>query len=45
VRKTVSVGVATFPIHARSGGPLIVAADTAMYVAKRSGKNAVVVAG
>jgi len=45
VRKTVSVGVATFPTHARSGSSLIVAADQAMYVAKRNGKNAVVVAG
>ncbi len=45
VRKTVSVGVATFPAHARGGAPLIVAADQAMYAAKRSGKNAVVVSG
>jgi diguanylate cyclase (GGDEF)-like protein len=45
VRKTISVGVATFPTHARTGASLIVAADQAMYVAKRSGKNAVVVAG
>jgi diguanylate cyclase (GGDEF)-like protein len=45
VRKTISVGVATFPTHARAGAPLIVAADQAMYVAKRSGKNMVVVAG
>jgi diguanylate cyclase (GGDEF)-like protein len=44
VRKTISVGVATFPTHARGGAPLIVAADQAMYVAKRSGKNTVVVA-
>jgi diguanylate cyclase (GGDEF)-like protein len=45
VRKTISVGVATFPKHARTGGALVVAADQAMYVAKREGKNAVVVAG
>jgi diguanylate cyclase (GGDEF)-like protein len=45
VRKTVSVGVATFPTHAHAGAPLIVAADQAMYGAKRSGKNTVVVAG
>jgi diguanylate cyclase (GGDEF)-like protein len=45
VRKTISVGVATFPAHARGGASLIVAADQAMYAAKRSGKNAVVVAG
>jgi diguanylate cyclase (GGDEF)-like protein len=45
IRKTISVGVATFPTHAHGGAPLIVAADQAMYAAKRSGKNAVVVAG
>jgi len=45
VRMTISVGVATFPVQARAGASLIVAADQAMYVAKRNGKNAVVVAG
>jgi PleD family two-component response regulator len=35
------VGVATYPHHAQTGAALIVAADQAMYVAKRSGKNAV----
>jgi diguanylate cyclase (GGDEF)-like protein len=45
VRMTISVGVATFPVQAGSGASLIVAADQAMYVAKRNGKNAVVVAG
>ncbi|HEY5275949.1 MAG TPA: sensor domain-containing diguanylate cyclase [Coriobacteriia bacterium] len=45
VRKTISVGVATFPTHAHAGAPLIVAADQAMYAAKRNGKNTVVVAG
>ena len=45
VRKTISVGVATFPAHAHAGASLIIAADQAMYAAKRSGKNAVVVAG
>jgi diguanylate cyclase (GGDEF)-like protein len=45
VHKTISVGVATFPLHAHAGPPLIVAADQAMYGAKRSGKNMVVVAG
>jgi diguanylate cyclase (GGDEF)-like protein len=41
VHKTVSVGVATYPHHASAGTALIVAADQAMYDAKRSGKNAV----
>ena len=45
VRKTISVGVATFPAHAHAGAPLIVAADQAMYAAKRNGKNTVMVAG
>jgi diguanylate cyclase (GGDEF)-like protein len=45
VHKTVSVGVATYPVHAKAGAPLIVAADQAMYVAKRSGKNTVRMAG
>jgi diguanylate cyclase (GGDEF)-like protein len=44
VHKTISVGVATYPTHARSGASLIVAADQAMYSGKRSGKNTVRVA-
>jgi diguanylate cyclase (GGDEF)-like protein len=38
---TVSVGVATYPSDARTAETLIEAADTAMYLAKRSGKNQV----
>ncbi|MDO8964499.1 MAG: GGDEF domain-containing protein [Coriobacteriia bacterium] len=45
VNKTISVGVATFPLHAPTQGRLIEAADKAMYGAKRSGKNAVHIAG
>ena len=41
VHKTVSVGVASYPDHAQTGATLIVAADQAMYDAKRSGKNTV----
>lgn len=41
VHKTISVGVASYPQHARTGAALIVAADQAMYEAKRSGKNMV----
>jgi diguanylate cyclase (GGDEF)-like protein len=41
VHKTVSIGVATYPRHAQTGPALIVAADQAMYVAKRTGKNTV----
>jgi diguanylate cyclase (GGDEF)-like protein len=45
VHKTVSVGVATYPVHASTQGRLIEAADKAMYVAKREGKNKVDQAG
>ena len=45
VHKTISVGVATYPTHARTGAALIVAADQAMYSGKRSGKNTVRMAG
>lgn len=39
VHRTVSVGVATFPHHAASPSELIEAADQAMFLAKRRGKN------
>jgi len=42
---TVSLGVAVCPDHASDGDALIRAADEALYVAKRFGKNAVRVAG
>lgn len=38
-RITLSLGVATFPIHARTKSELIQAADKALYEAKRKGKN------
>ena len=38
---TCSVGVASFPIHASVPSDLVVAADAAVYVAKRAGKNCV----
>ncbi|MDP2181545.1 MAG: sensor domain-containing diguanylate cyclase [Actinomycetota bacterium] len=44
VRKTVSIGIATYPAHATSQARLIEAADRAMYAAKRNGKDRVVVA-
>ena len=44
VHKSVSIGVATFPQHANNPSKLIEAADRAMYVAKREGKNKVRVA-
>ncbi len=42
--KTVSVGVATYPVHATAQGRLVEAADRAMYAAKRDGKNKVHIA-
>jgi diguanylate cyclase (GGDEF)-like protein len=38
---TVSFGVATFPAHAEEGAALITAADSAMYEAKRAGRDRV----
>ena len=38
---TVSVGVSTFPDHGANGDELFERADTAMYEAKRAGRNAV----
>ena len=38
---TCSIGVASYPIHASSPSDLVIAADTAVYAAKRSGKNCV----
>jgi diguanylate cyclase (GGDEF)-like protein len=44
VHKTVSVGVASYPLHARVQGKFVEAADKAMYAAKHAGKNKVRVA-
>jgi diguanylate cyclase (GGDEF)-like protein len=44
VTQTVSVGVATYPVHAPGPARLVEAADNAMYEAKRGGKNRVSVA-
>lgn len=38
---TASIGIAAFPIHASSRAELIVAADAALYSAKRAGRNRV----
>lgn len=42
---TVSIGVAAFPEHGKTLGEVLQKADLALYGAKRSGKNRVVVAG
>jgi diguanylate cyclase (GGDEF)-like protein len=41
---SVSIGVSTCPEHARTPEELLRAADAALYVAKRSGRNKVVIA-
>ena len=43
--KTVSVGLACFPHHFRTGEEVVAAADSALYQAKNSGRNRVVVFG
>ncbi len=45
VQVTVSIGVSSYPEHGVQVESLIQAADDAMYLAKRKGKNRVVVAG
>ncbi|HKE99688.1 MAG TPA: diguanylate cyclase [Actinomycetes bacterium] len=42
---TVSVGVACYPAHARTAAELVEAADAAMYQAKLSGRDRVMLAG
>ncbi len=42
--RTVSIGVATLPLHADSGETLLERADAALYQAKRTGRDRVVVA-
>jgi diguanylate cyclase (GGDEF)-like protein len=42
-RVTVSIGIAAFPEHAVNVDDLVAAADRALYAAKGSGKNRVVV--
>lgn len=42
MKVTVSIGVATFPEDGKSGEQVLTAADQAMYVAKRQGRNRVI---
>ena len=41
---TISIGMAAFPTHGTTQSELLAAADGALYAAKRSGRNCVVVA-
>lgn len=45
INRTVSIGVASFPEHATTVAGIILAADEALYAAKRGGRNRIVVAG
>ena len=45
VSVTVSIGVAVFPRHARTGDELLEAADQALYAAKEAGRDTFVLAG
>jgi GGDEF domain-containing protein len=40
---TISLGAAIFPFHADSADDLLAHADTALYQAKRAGRNCVVI--
>ena len=42
---TVSIGVAVFPRHARTGADVLDAADQALYAAKAAGRDTFVLAG
>jgi len=41
---TASIGIATFPEHGSCRGDLVIAADRALYIAKRAGRNRVCIA-
>lgn len=45
LRVTISIGVSTCPDHAQTARDLIISADKALYEAKASGKNRVVISG
>lgn len=45
LRNTISIGVANFPLHGRTGEEVLGAADQALYAAKAQGRNRVVCFG
>jgi len=44
LRNTISIGVANYPLHGKTGDEIIGAADQALYLAKEQGRNRVVCA-
>jgi diguanylate cyclase (GGDEF)-like protein len=44
-RITVSIGIASFPCHGNTPDELVKAADDALYLAKKAGKNRIVISG
>lgn len=45
LRKTISIGVANFPLHGKTGEEIIYVADQALYEAKEQGRNRVICYG
>jgi diguanylate cyclase (GGDEF)-like protein len=42
IRKTISAGIATFPVHGVTSQEVLTAADRSLYAAKANGRNRVI---